>query len=856
MTDQIITIRGSGLFDVEWYHKHYPDVGVVGLDPVEHYVRFGSKMRRNPGPLFDTRYYISHNPDVTQAGMNPLYHYIIAGKGEGRQIRPLPSKAPAHGEGRTLRRVAVFASYSADEKITDNVVYYVKHLGMAVDDVIFVSDNALPDKEINKLKPYITHHICERHEEYDFGSYKRGFLYALETGLLDQADQLILCNDSCYGPVFPLKTVFEKMDRMDCDFWGVTDSKLYAYHIQSYFLAFSRKAFSHEAFQAFILSVEKEQSVEDVILKYEVKFTGHLKKADLRSCALIDKYPAISRQIEKRGMHIEHYPVHLMAQGSPLIKKKSLMKAGCNVEGVDRSLEALTKHNRVLHDIVIGDPGVALLADLNHVQFSMVMATKDRAHCIADSIKSVLNQTHKNFELIIVDDGSMDQTDQLLHEKFGDELARGIIKYVKLPKNIGVCGARNVGLSEAKNPWIAYIDSDNVIRKSFLKTFAAAIVEYENTKTFYAQFCRVDDGAVGGKRFNYSDLQLRNFVDLGVFVHHVDCYREMGGFDVSLRRLVDWDLVLTYTKIYPPVFLPQILMEYSNKQDASRISVSESGALANVQVQRKHRQKPVISSVIICYNQVNYIKKAIESVLIQEGDFIHEIIISDDGSKDGTRAIIDEYTKQNHMRIRNISSDKNSGISTNFRKCFEAATGDYVAVLEGDDYWTDARKLEKQLEFMKSNKDCSMAFSKIEVHNVRNGTRKTLERQDNIKKTRLTGEDFLNDSSMNLIANFSSCMFRADLMKQAPALLFEKRISEIAVVLYLEQHGPIGFLDEVMSVYLQHPNGVWSGSDRLGQLKSGLETRRIAKEIAHPRHRDKIQKIIDEQFVAKLGVMS
>jgi glycosyltransferase involved in cell wall biosynthesis len=253
---------------------------------------------------------------------------------------------------------------------------------------------------------------------------------------------------------------------------------------------------------------------------------------------------------------------------------------------------------------------------------------------------------------------------------------------------------------------------------------------------------------------------------------------------------------------------------------------------------------------------VNYIKKAIESVLIQEGDFIHEIIISDDGSKDGTRAIIDEYTKQNHMRIRNISSDKNSGISTNFRKCFEAATGDYVAVLEGDDYWTDARKLEKQLEFMKSNKDCSMAFSKIEVHNVRNGTRKTLERQDNIKKTRLTGEDFLNDSSMNLIANFSSCMFRADLMKQAPALLFEKRISEIAVVLYLEQHGPIGFLDEVMSVYLQHPNGVWSGSDRLGQLKSGLETRRIAKEIAHPRHRDKIQKIIDEQFVAKLGVMS
>lgn len=82
-------VKVSGLFDEVWYLEHYPDVAMSGLDPIQHYLRFGAAERRNPSPHFDTNYYLQTYPDVTEAGLNPLLHYIKFGKAEGRDtIRP------------------------------------------------------------------------------------------------------------------------------------------------------------------------------------------------------------------------------------------------------------------------------------------------------------------------------------------------------------------------------------------------------------------------------------------------------------------------------------------------------------------------------------------------------------------------------------------------------------------------------------------------------------------------------------------------------------------------------------------------------------------------------------------------
>lgn len=85
---QVRLIRTSGLFKDEWYLSEYPDVAGLGMDPLEHYLRVGAKLLRNPGPGFNTRHYVTMNPDVAAAGVNPLVHYISHGRRERRS--PLP----------------------------------------------------------------------------------------------------------------------------------------------------------------------------------------------------------------------------------------------------------------------------------------------------------------------------------------------------------------------------------------------------------------------------------------------------------------------------------------------------------------------------------------------------------------------------------------------------------------------------------------------------------------------------------------------------------------------------------------------------------------------------------------------
>ena len=81
-------LSNSGLFDAEYYLQHNPDVRNVGLDPIEHYLKFGGFEGRNPSADFDSKWYLDHNPDVSSAEINPFLHYLKFGKEEGRAIKP------------------------------------------------------------------------------------------------------------------------------------------------------------------------------------------------------------------------------------------------------------------------------------------------------------------------------------------------------------------------------------------------------------------------------------------------------------------------------------------------------------------------------------------------------------------------------------------------------------------------------------------------------------------------------------------------------------------------------------------------------------------------------------------------
>ena len=84
----VVLLQTSGLFDTNWYLKEYPDVKENGMNPIEHYIKFGSKENRNPSPDFDTKWYLQNYPDVAKKGINPLEHYILHGRGEFRSPKP------------------------------------------------------------------------------------------------------------------------------------------------------------------------------------------------------------------------------------------------------------------------------------------------------------------------------------------------------------------------------------------------------------------------------------------------------------------------------------------------------------------------------------------------------------------------------------------------------------------------------------------------------------------------------------------------------------------------------------------------------------------------------------------------
>lgn len=125
--------------------------------------------------------------------------------------------------------------------------------------------------------------------------------------------------------------------------------------------------------------------------------------------------------------------------------------------------------------------------------------------------------------------------------------------------------------------------------------------------------------------------------------------------------------------------------------------------------------KKVVSVCMITYNHENYIKQAIEGVLMQQTSFPIELIIGEDCSTDNTRKICIEYQAKYPDIVRLILPEKNLGIKRNFIETMQAAKGNYIALCEGDDYWTDPLKLQKQVDFLEINPDYRLSFHKVDV---------------------------------------------------------------------------------------------------------------------------------------------
>ena len=174
------------------------------------------------------------------------------------------------------KRLFLFAGYDADGIIDDSLVLYVRALSK-LGDVILCMDSTCAANEIKKIKSYVLHSLARRHGEYDFGSYKRAYMWARDNLNLSSYDFVYMVNDSVYGPLFPLKPYLEKMESYNNDAFGLVKNTKAAHpHIQSWFIGMGKTVFMSKWFDEFITSVEKQKSKGAITKLYEHGFSKNV----------------------------------------------------------------------------------------------------------------------------------------------------------------------------------------------------------------------------------------------------------------------------------------------------------------------------------------------------------------------------------------------------------------------------------------------------------------------------------------------------------------------------------------------------------------------------------------------------
>jgi glycosyltransferase involved in cell wall biosynthesis len=228
---------------------------------------------------------------------------------------------------------------------------------------------------------------------------------------------------------------------------------------------------------------------------------------------------------------------------------------------------------------------------------------------------------------------------------------------------------------------------------------------------------------------------------------------------------------------------------------------------------------PIVTVRTITYNHAPYIRECIESILMQKTNFPFEYIIGEDFSSDGTREIVFEYAKRFPDKIRVITADQNFGMMANVRRCALAARGKYIALCEGDDYWTDPYKLQKQVDVLEQNPDVVITYhDSVVIDSIGNIIAKSklpINRRENFSKDELKTGIWILTQTM---------CFR-NLVKEYPKGFFKVLNGDTFLISFLGNYGRGLFIENINpSYYRINESGVWSMKTNIERKLKSLST--------------------------------
>ena len=211
--------------------------------------------------------------------------------------------------------------------------------------------------------------------------------------------------------------------------------------------------------------------------------------------------------------------------------------------------------------------------------------------------------------------------------------------------------------------------------------------------------------------------------------------------------------------------------------------------------------QPLVSVRLVTYNHEKWIAQCLEGILMQRIDFPFEVIVGEDCSTDRTREIVLAYAGRYPEKIRVLPSEANLGAMPNSYRVQQACQGKYHAMIEGDDYWIDPRKLQKQVDIMEAHPEMTFCFHNVFVVNGDN-TSACLYFTDAMPDTLTFAE--ISRISTPLMSHLA----RSDVLATLPEWRLKVWCTDVLVRLWCAHHGTVGYLNEVMAVYRWHFHGL------------------------------------------------
>lgn len=259
----------------------------------------------------------------------------------------------------------------------------------------------------------------------------------------------------------------------------------------------------------------------------------------------------------------------------------------------------------------------------------------------------------------------------------------------------------------------------------------------------------------------------------------------------------------------------------------------------------EYTSEPYMVSIrLMCFKHAAFIRQAMDGIMMQQTNFKVEVVVGDDFSKDGTLDIIKTYRSTDNIEIKILERPEGGayakqrqalGRGYNFINILENCSAKYVALLDGDDYWTDPQKLQKQVDLLGQNKDCILCFTNASVLNSIQNTRKERMVTEIANGTRITLQEYL---TKGVTIPTLTAVYRRDCFPQ-PAPDWLPGVFKIDWFLFLSvlRKGNGIFLDECTAVYRIHGGGLLQ-TDKTRLWENGVFEAQMVAEYFKPLHYD------------------